>query len=715
MSSSLFSSSWYRIAGLKPRIRSHTRFHRHHYRGQLWYVLQDRSSGRCHRLTPSAYQLVGLMDGERTSQEIWQLASERLGDDGPTQDETIRLLGLLHFANVLRCDVPPDTVEMLRRQRRQADGEWWRRFTNPLSLKIPLLDPDAFLSRWVHLVRPLLSWPAAVAWLVFIVWAVLVAASRWTELTQGSSAELLDPRSLLLLWILYPIVKAIHELGHAFVAKVWGGEVHEMGIMFLVLMPIPYVDASCASVYASKWRRAAVGAAGILVELFVAALALLVWANAEVGLVRTIAYKVVWIGGASALLFNGNPLLKFDAYYVLSDLLEIPNLASRSQQYLASLAQRTLCGLEQARNPVMARGEAGWFFAYGVASFVYRLVILVGIAVFVAGRFFVIGVVLALFAVAMQIVVPLGRQLAFLLTSPRLGDKRPRALAMTGAVAVVFAILLLLVPLPSRTRAEGVVWPAEGAEIRAQAEGFVVRVLARPGSLVEPGAPLILTRDPSLEARVAELEAQLRELRARHHAERGRDRVRARITAEAIATTLAALAHARDRIGEVVVRSSTGGVFVIAQPNDLTGRFVAQGELIGHVLGPTIDTVRVVVAQADAAMVWGRTEGVEVRLASRIGETLSATIRRQIPGSSNRLPSPALGSRGGGAFAIDPTDREGVQTLAPVFQLELALSQGAPIREIGGRAYVRLDHGSEPLATQAYRSIRRLFLSQLGV
>ena len=149
MSTSLFSDSWYRVAGLKPRIRDHAHFHRHNYRGELWYVLQDRSNRRCHRLTPSAYQLVGLMNGERTSQEIWELSNERLGEDGATQDETIRLLGLLHFADVLRCDVPPDTVELFSRQQRRNQGEWWRRFTNPLSLKFPLFDPDAFLTRWV--------------------------------------------------------------------------------------------------------------------------------------------------------------------------------------------------------------------------------------------------------------------------------------------------------------------------------------------------------------------------------------------------------------------------------------------------------------------------------------------------------------------------------------------------------------------------------------
>ncbi|MBW1686920.1 MAG: hypothetical protein JRS35_17855 [Deltaproteobacteria bacterium] len=714
-SGSTFSSSWYRVAGLKPRLRSHARFSRHHYRGEPWYVLQDPSSGRSHRLTPSAYQIVGLMNGERTTQEIWQLVDERLGDDAPTQDETIRLLGQLHFADALRCDVPPDTLEMFRRRQRRADGERWRRFTNPLSIKIPLFDPDAFLVRWLPLFRPLFSWPAVVAWCLVVVGAALVAASRWTELTQGAATELLDPRSLLVLWIAYPIVNALHDLGHAFATRRWGGEVHEIGIMFLVLMPIPYVDASSASSFPEKWRRAAIGAAGILVELGIAALALLVWAHTEPGLVRSVAYHVVWIGGTSALLFNGNPLLRFDGYYVLSDLIEIPNLAARSRQHLAALILRKGFGLEKVRDPVTARGEPAWFVGYGVASFLYRLVVVFGIALFVAGKFFVVGVLLALFAVAMQVVLPLLRQISFLLTSPRLGANRTRAVGVSAAVALAIVVLALLVPIPSRTRAEGVVWPPEGAEVRAHADGFVLRVLARPGEVVDPGDPLVLTRDPSLEARVAVLEAQRRELGARHHAERGRDRVRARITEEEIKTTGAALAYARERVGEVVVRSATRGTFVVLRPGDLLGRFVEQGDLIGYVLGESIDTVRVVLPQADAALVRDRTERVEVRLSRRIGRVLPATIRREVPGATHRLPSPALGSRGGGRFAVDPSDPDGLRTLEPVFQLEVALAHAASIGEIGGRAYVRLDHGAEPAAAQAYRSLRRLFLRRLGV
>ena len=106
-------------------------------------------------------------------------------------------------------------------------------------------------------------------------------------------------------------MKALHELGHSYAVKRWGGEVHEIGIMFLVFMPVPYVDASESAGFQSKWQRAFVGAAGILVEIFLASLALFIWLNAEEGLVRAFAFNVMLIGGVSTLFFNGNPLLRF--------------------------------------------------------------------------------------------------------------------------------------------------------------------------------------------------------------------------------------------------------------------------------------------------------------------------------------------------------------------------------------------------------------------
>jgi len=715
VSEAFFSPSWYRVAHLRPLLRGHARFHRHVYRGHVWWVLEDPITGRCHRLTPEAYRMVARMDGAHTTQAIWQEATAELGDDGPTQEETIRILGLLHQADLLRCDVPADTLELLRRSERRESAEGWRRFLNPISLRLPLVDPDAFLARWLPLVRPLFSRAGAALWCGVVAVAALLAARHWTELTRGALDALLEPNNLLLLWVAYPVLKGVHELGHAFAVKVWGGEVHEMGVQLLVFVPVPYVDASAASAYVDKRRRMAVGAAGIAVELFLAALALFVWLSVEPGLVRTLACDVMWIGGASTLLFNGNPLMRFDGYYVLSDAIEIPNLGPRSHDYLSYLVLHHAFGLSDIRNPVTASGEGPWLVFHGVASFVYRLTVLCGIAFFLATKFFVVGLALAVLTLVTQIVLPLLRGASFLLTSPRLGARRRRAIAMSAGALATLAALLLLVPLPLYTRTEGVVLPPEGSEVRPGADGFVARVLAEPDSLVRKGDPLVITRDPMLEAEVAIQQARLRELRAQRDAERAEDFTKVQLTLEEIATAEAALQRARQRSGEVVIRSPAAGRFAAPLGADLLGRFVKQGELLGYVVDESPPRVRVVISQADVALVRERTRAVEVRPCVDVGHEISGRVMLAVPAATDRLPSRALGTRGGGRLAVDPSDTEGLRTLETVFQLDVGLPDDAERPPIGSRVYVRFDHGAEPPGLRAWRGLRRLLLRRIGV
>src|SRR5262249_14668481 len=157
----------------------------------------------------------------------------------------------------------------------------------------------------------------------------------------------------------------------------WGGEVHELGIMLLILVPVPYVDASSSSAFREKWRRAVVGGAGIMVEAALASAAIIVWISVEPGLVRAVAFNVALIAGVSTLFFNGNPLLRFDGYYMLCDLIEIPNLGTRANKYFFYLIERYVLRLSDAKSPVSARGEEFWFFFYAVASYIYRMFIMV--------------------------------------------------------------------------------------------------------------------------------------------------------------------------------------------------------------------------------------------------------------------------------------------------------------------------------------------------
>ena len=670
----LLSSSWFRVAQLRPRRTPHTRLFRQIYRGQLWYALQNQSTGRCQLLTPSAHLLVGLMDGQRTTQKIWEQAMEQLGDDCPTQDETIRLLGMLYFADSLSCDISPDTEEMFRRSRRRESSQGWRRILHPLSLRIPLVDPNAFLSRWLWLVRPLFSTFGALAWVAFVTVALLLGASHWSELTMDASSRLLTGQNLLLLSIAYPCVKLLHELGHGFAAKAWGAEVHELGVMFLVLMPVPYVDASAANVFPDKHRRMVVAAAGVLVEVFLSALALMVWLAVEPGLVRSLAYNVLWISGASTLLFNANPLLRFDGYFVLADWIEIPNLGTRANAYLNYLVETHVFGLSNTRCPVNAPGEPPWLFVYGVSAFVYRLLITFGIAFFLAGQFFILGVVLALLSLYMQIAAPVLRTGANLVTAPRFGEKRRRVVGIPLLAATVVASVLLFVPIPLHTMAQGVVWLPERAQVRAGTDAFVTRVLVDSNSWVESGEPLIVAHDPLLQATVARLDAELAALRARHYSERVTDLVQARMTEEEIATMEAALARSLERRQEFIIRSPERGELVLPRADDLLGRFVRQGELVGYVIGAETPTAKVALDEADVALVRGRTPSVEVRLARNLSDVQPATIGRIFPAASERLPTRALGASGGGQWAIDTSDSEGLRTLEPVFELDTLMT-----------------------------------------
>ena len=156
--------------------------------------------------------------------------------------------------------------------------------------------------------------------------------------TTNDAVMGLRPTGGVLLWLCFPVVKFLHELGHAMVTKAGGGEVHEMGLMLLVMMPVPYVDASAANVLRSRWQRAVIGAAGMLTELFIAALAFYAWMLLEPGLLRAVCFNVMLVAGVSTLIFNGNPLLRYDAYYILADLIELPNLAAQSAEQLSLAA-----------------------------------------------------------------------------------------------------------------------------------------------------------------------------------------------------------------------------------------------------------------------------------------------------------------------------------------------------------------------------------------
>jgi len=714
MSSDLHSPSWYRVAELRPRLRSHVRIHRHHYRGDLWYVLEDRVSRRMHRFNPVAHYAIGLMDGFRTVQEIWDAATTRFGDDAPTQDEMIRLLGQLHSADVLQSEVTPDVAELLRRAKKGARKTWKQNLLSPLAVRIPLIDPDRFLERWLAWYRPLFGWGGFLLWCLVVGTAGLAAAQHWPELTKDFSDRVLAPENLLIMWLTFPVLKLCHEFGHACATRAWGGEVHEMGIMFLVLMPIPYVDATAASAFRETRRRVLVGAAGMVVEVFLASIALFLWLEVQPGVYRAVLYNVMLIAGVSTVLFNANPLLRFDGYYILSDLIQIPNLRNRAQQYLAHLVETRLFGLKLAEIDA-SRSEKRWFVFFAIASFLYRVFIMLAIALFIASQYMIVGVLLAIWALFTAFVIPLVRGIGYLLMHARLRRNRVRAIGMSVAVAGTLAVLLFVVPFPLWRQAEGVIWVPDDAIVRAGADGFVRKVAVDSGTVVSRGRPLLVSENLELEPRIRVLEAQLRLLETRAQAERQTDRVRWEMTREEMAATRKELEDARMRYRELTVRAPTSGRFVLnGTAGDLPNRFLRRGQEVGYVVPPAAVTARVLVSQDDIHLVRTRAERVRVKLAGRLYDTFEARVRREIPAASDRVANLAMSSAGGGPAPLDPQDASKAKTLNTWFEFELVLPATHAF-VLGEHVYARFELGSEPLAWRIYRSIRQVFLKRFAV
>lgn len=710
---SLFSPLWYRVADLKPRLRPHAELHRQRFRGQVWYVLQDHQTGRFHRISPVANLILSLMNGQRTVRELWNIAGSRAGDDPPTQDEVIQLLAQLHGSDLVQAEIPPDIAEIAERGAKTSRREILARLRNPLALRFPVFDPDRVLDRTLFLVRPLFTSVGFAVWLAFLLTAIMIVTLNWQELTTNLSDRVLATQNLFIILCIYPVLKGFHELGHAYATRVWGGEVHEIGIMLLILVPVPYVDASSASAFASKRQRIVVGAGGILVELFFASLAAIVWLNASPGLVRTIAFNVMLIGGVSTIAFNGNPLLRFDGYYMLADLLEIPNLATRANRYLFYLTQRHLFQVDTDDDPVTGHGEPKWFVLYALASFVYRMFVALGIAFLLASKFLIFGAAMALWTVGNLIVWPLVKGVRFIVSDQRLAANRSRAYAVTGALAALAFLLLFVVPTPYAIVAEGVVWIPQNAEVRSKTDGFVETITAQPDSQVKAQSTLLQLGNPLLDSRVMVQEAQLQEAQNRYDAARVIDRVQAEIFLEEVHNIESTLVHYRRTKSDLTVRADQSGQLIIPDVSDLPGRYVKKGDLLAYVIDNRNLIVRVVVTQDDIDLVRSRAGKVSIRLADRPETEYPARIVREVPSGDQELPSLALSTKGGGAIALNPARSQKPQALYNIFQFDVAPTVPVKDANPGVRVYVRVDLGAEPIAWRFLRASEQTFLNHL--
>jgi putative peptide zinc metalloprotease protein len=437
---------------------------------------------------------------------------------------------------------------------------------------------------------------------------------------------------------------------------------------------------------------------------------MIVWATVEPGVVRAMAYYIMLIAGVSTLLFNGNPLLRYDGYYFLADLLEIPNLASRASAQLGCVLRRWVLGLHDTPSVAATSAEARWLVVYGIASFAYRQLVLVVIITMVAAWSKELAIGLGVWWLAGQLVYPAARAVRRLGQESLAQSARGRALA-GGATAVLVVAASLSVPVPLTTRADGVMWLPENGEVRAGTDGVLGEWLVAPGTSVQAGQLLVELDDPAVGVALAVADSEARSAEARYLAARATDTVDAASMLVLWQRAQAEYAAAVERSESRSVTSPADGVLVVANPEDLPGRYFRQGEVIGYVVPPGRGTVLAVVPQDDIGLIRAGVRDVQVRLSDSPAQVHRASIARFTPAGDFTLPSAALGAGGGGSVPVAPDDSSGRQSLTRVFRVELTLEQ--PFERLGGRAVVRFDHGNEALALRGLRRLRQLFLRHL--
>ncbi|HWW03224.1 MAG TPA: biotin/lipoyl-binding protein [Candidatus Acidoferrum sp.] len=702
-----FSESWYRIAGQRVYLRPGVIVQRQRFRGERWFVLQNPFSNQYFRMQQAAYEFVGRLRPERTVQEVWQECVNRFPDEAPGQEAVLRLLSQLYFANLLQYEEARDSAQLFERYQQRRQREVSARLLNLMFMRFPLLDPDRFLVRTLPAVGWLISRVGAVLWLVVVGLGVKVAIDNWPALRlQGQGV--LAPGNLPLLYAGLVLIKSIHEFGHAFFCRKFGGEVHVMGIMLMIFTPVPYVDASSSWGLRSRWQRALVGAAGMIVELFVAALAAFVWAKTGPGTVHSLAYNMMFIASVSTLVFNLNPLLRFDGFYILSDLLEIPNLSQRASQQLRHLWEHYVFGVKDSSSPALTRREAAWLVVYGIASGIYRVIVFTGVLLLVADRFLILGLIMAAVCAVSWVTVPTVKFVRYLTTSPRLQRVRPRACGITAALAAVLLLLLALIPFPNHFRAPGIVQAEERTDVINDVAGVVQKLLVESGNRVSSGQPLLQLTNRELELNLADAQGLFSEAEARFREALSKTNADLKPLASRLESVGERLAKLKADEAALTVRARHDGVWVAPRARDSVGRRLERGMLLGLVVNPGSFEFVATVAQtdADAAFAQQPHQG-QVRLRGQAGSVVEVSAWKVVPGGKQTLPSPALGWAAGGEVPVAPSEPE--KAKEPFFEIHAHLLPAAEVALLHGRSgTIRFKLQPEPLLPRWYRRLAQL-------
>lgn len=709
MAKRTFYDQWYRIGDLRIGLRNSVLVRQHAFRDEPWHVYYDPGHNGFYRARAETHDVIRRLTPDRTLREIWAEMVQTTPETAPGQEDFFDIVTALYRGNLLHVEGTVDEARILDRASAKKKKPLAQRVSGLMFFRLPLWDPEPFLTRHRRAIDVLYSAPVVALVIALFLWAGSVFALNY-ERAFAQSRGILQPGNLVGLFLATFTTHALHEMSHAALCKRFGGHVRQMGIMFLILTPLPYADVTASWSFRDPLKRAMVGAAGMYLDLISCALATLFWAFSPPGAANEMALNLMFVTAAYTFVFNANPLMRFDGHYILSDLIAIPNLHQASQrQWEAELKRLFLGDPLPVRARVSGRRRA-FLVAFFAAAWVYRTLVMIGIVTFVADQYWGLGLVGAAAIAYSSFVMPIVKLVKPLTDRSFIARHRTPVSRILLGVAGVLA-LLAFVPVPETRRLEGVIEAARRSVIVAPVEGEIVTLPERAGITLAEGAPLLVLRNPELDDRAAEIAAGL----ASNTARETQARANGGFALAAIQQERQELVNRQTENAQDIARleqaAPHGGVWVQGKRVFHPGNWVSKGEPVGTLVDETSLKFLGVLPQAAAYGIGTLTpDRVSLRIEGDRGTEVALDTLSIVPWSQKDLPSAALTPMGGGGQSVDARQAERLQSVERFFLFTGMLGSVRPDGVLDGRtAWLRMQLPPRPLLVQGWDRLRQFF------
>lgn len=564
-----------KLADVRVDVRSDLEITRQIFSGKPSYVLRDPIHSQSFQLSAADYQLLIHINSHSTLSNIFeQLCQQGILNESDHQ-HFYELILHLHQVGILSLPISDGKALHRRHLRWKADRQKWS-LQKVLFCRVPIWKPDRFLERTSNWLRFLFSSPFMIVWAVGLMVCLSLIGLRWEEFKQPTNS-MLTLENLPWVWCILVGLKAFHELGHAYACKIFGGHVPEIGLYFILFTPCAYVDASSSWGFPKRRHRLVVGLAGMYFESLCAMAATAVWALTAPGLVHSLAVYAIVLSTAITIAFNANPLMRYDGYFILSDLINIPNLRSLSKHYFWGWCKHIAFGIEKpsVHHPRLIRCFLALF---GICSSIYMLTVVLSICYFVTFRIPEIGPWVGGFLFLSTIWKFVGSQIRYLVTSPELAGHRRRAFVVVGILVISATGMISMIPVQRELTFDGTVEWDRVERISSPVEGHVQKVLAREGDRLSPGDVVIEVDSPQLQEDLARYSSDVAALTAKLHRQIARDDEHVELTRAELQLARRNTERALRRSAQTVVVSSDKGQLLDDIPLPLPGDHVSEGE-----------------------------------------------------------------------------------------------------------------------------------------